>query len=621
MKSFKLLGWFSVFAIILLLTSCGGSNGVNNAPAQTVSGVAAAGGPLIGSVYLEDSSNPSQVISLPIAADGSFSFNVNGLTAPFLLKAIGTVGGNNYTLYSFAAGSGIANVNPLSNLAVVEANGGDLTSLYASPNPTEMLAIKNTLATNIAQIQEVLQPTLSHFGATTVNFISDPYVANHSGLDLFMDLVSISVSNGTVTIVDNTTNNTVSSSLSSFLTDTINIAASVNSSVCILPIAPSVSANGTVNFTAIVVGSVNQQVTWSVVETNGGTITSTGVYTAPTNAGTYHVTATSVEDATKSATTIVTVNQPHPIISVLAGSATQGNPSDGTGAGAVFWGGGSVAVDGLGNVFVSDSGYLRKVTPAGVVTTLALTDSTTGTPITYPGIGPIALDSAGNIYAVAGFIIEKITPAGVVSTIAGSGSQGTADGVGSKASFGGVAGIALDSTGNIYVADYGVNKIRIITSAGLVSTFAGSGATGNANGAGATATFNLGGYGNSGIIVDNSGNVYVVEWLNEDVRKITPNGVVSTLAGGPGRSGFTDGAGSVASFANPFAITVDNSSNVYVADGTESIRKINPFGMVSTVVNPGGVQGPLGSIAIDSSGNLYASTWGSSAEIIKISFQ
>ena len=269
---------------------------------------------------------------------------------------------------------------------------------------------------------------------------------------------------------------------------------------------------------------------------------------------------------------------------------------------------------------MSDQSYLRKVTPTGVVTTLTLTDSTTGAAITHPNIGYIALDNAGTIYAASGgYAVEKITPSGVVSTLAGTATKGSSDGTGPLASFGGISGIAVDKTGNIYVNDSDANKIRKITPAGVVSTFAGSGLTGSADGAGAAASFNLGGIGNSGIAVDGNGNVYIVEWLNADVRKITPGGVVSTLAGGGGRFGVTDGAGSVASFANPYAITVDKSANVYVDDGTGAIRLITASGMVSTLVNPG-VLGPMGGIAADSSGNLYATTWGVSAEVLKITF-
>ena len=180
----------------------------------------------------------------------------------------------------------------------------------------------------------------------------------------------------------------------------------------------------------------------------------------------------------------------------------------------------------------------------------------------------------------------------------------------------------MDKTGNIYVRDFNANKIRKITQAGVVNTFAGSGATGSADGPGSSASFNFNGAmpGNHSIDIDSNGNIYVVEWPNADIRKITPAGVVSTLAGGDGRFGSTDGAGSVASFENPFAITVDKNANVYVADGSQAIRMITPSGMVSTIVNPA-VLGPLGGITTDSSGNLYATTWGFSAEVLKITFQ
>src|ERR1039457_228421 len=212
----------------MFLASCGGNNASSN-PAQMVSGVAAAGSSMIGAVYLKDSAIPGQELSTPSGADGSFSFNVSGLTPPFLLKAVGNAGGNSYTFYSFAAGAGVANINPLSNLAVVEANGGDITSLYAVPESAKLQAIKMALSTTITQIQAALQPTLSHFGADNANFMSDPYLSNHQGLDLLFDLVSISVSNGTVTILDKPSNNTISFSLSSFLTGQVSLPGPANS--------------------------------------------------------------------------------------------------------------------------------------------------------------------------------------------------------------------------------------------------------------------------------------------------------------------------------------------------------------------------------------------------------
>lgn len=264
-----------------MLAGCSGS-GESSSP--TISGIAAAGSTLTGTVYLKDSSIPTRELSVPIAADGSFSFGLNGLTAPFILKATGTANGNNLTLYSFATAAGVANINPLSSLAVVLANGSDdLTSLYNSPDPVKMHAILNALPNAITNVQTVLQPTLAKFGAATVNFISDPYAANHQGLDLLLDMAAISAGNGIVTIMDKPANKTIQIPLNSLMPGSIDIiSAPISSagSVLVWPTLPAVAPNETVNFTAVVIGSANQQVTWSVVEGNGGTITKTGVYTA-----------------------------------------------------------------------------------------------------------------------------------------------------------------------------------------------------------------------------------------------------------------------------------------------------------------------------------------------------
>jgi hypothetical protein len=621
MKFPILLGFFVILLVISFLAGCGGSSS-STAP-QTVSGVAAAGAPLIGTIYLKDSESPSKELSTQVASDGSFSFNISGLAAPFLLKAIGTVGGKDYTIYSFAAGTGIANINPLSHLAVAEANGSDdLATLYANPSPTTMQAINNSLAAALFKIQSVLNGTLSPLGVGTTNFISDPFTANHQGPDLFFDLYSLSVQNGTVSIIDKARSNTTVADLRVFLMVTISIApyTSLLSSgnVCVMPFGASVKTSGTMAFSAVVIGMVDQQVTWSVVEPNGGTITTEGIYTAPPIPGTYHVQGISPNSHTAMQVPVIVSSLP-PVISVLAGSSTQASPVDGTGSAAVFWGGGNIAVDGGGNVFVSDYGLLRKVSPSGVVSTINLTDSVTGAVIAYPSIGAIVLDNAGNIYATSGYSLVKITPSGVVSKLAGSGTSGSNDGIGAAASFGQIQGIAVDGSGNVYVRDSDARKIRKVTPGGVVSTFAGSGLTGSTDGTGTAASFNLGGAINSGIAVDKTGNVYVLETPNNDVRKITPNGVVSTFAGGRGRYGFTDGGVGVASFSGPNAITVDGNGYVYVMDGVGYIRMIDPYGTVSTKYN-GWLGAPISSIAADSSGNIYVMTWGLSAEVVKFSF-
>ena len=144
----------------------------------------------------------------------------------------------------------------------------------------------------------------------------------------------------------------------------------------------------------------------------------------------------------------------------------------------------------------------------------------------------------------------------------------------------------MDGSGNVYVADTGNNTIRKITPAGVVSTLAGmAGSSGSADGTGSAARF----YYPFGVAVDGSGNVYVADTYNNTIRKITPAGVVSTLAGTAGSSGSADGTGSAAQFYYPCGVAVDGSGNVYVADTDNyTIRKITPAGVVSTLAGLAG---------------------------------
>ena len=188
-----------------------------------------------------------------------------------------------------------------------------------------------------------------------------------------------------------------------------------------------------------------------------------------------------------------------------------------------------------------------------------------------------AVDSAGNVY-IADYnhnTVRKITPAGVVTTVAGfAGDNGAADrdGTGVDARFYYPTGIALDSAGNIHVTEQLGSTVRKITPAGVVSTLAGTfGVTGSADGTGSAARF----YYPCGIAVDSSSNVYVSEILNQTIRKITPAGVVSTIAGTAGVNGSADGPGAVARFSNPADLAIDSTGNLYVADNLNStIRKI-----------------------------------------------
>jgi streptogramin lyase len=307
---------------------------------------------------------------------------------------------------------------------------------------------------------------------------------------------------------------------------------------------------------------------------------------------------------------------PSGVVTTLAGSADQPGSADGTGAAARFSSPSGVAVDGSGNVFVADSfnSTIRKITPSGVVTTLA------GTAALFNDPWGVAVDGSGNVFVADrdNDTIWKITPSGVVTTLAETaGSSGSADGTGAAARFSSPSGVAVDGSGNVFVADSFNNAIRKITPSGVVTTLAGTaGLDGSADGTGAAALFNQ----PEGVAVDGSGNVFVADTDNNTIRKITPSGVVTTLAGTAGSSGSADGTGAAALFNGPSGVAVDGSGNIFVADTyNNAIRKITPSGVVTTIVgvaapvSAGNLPGPLPAsilspvgVAIDpSTGKLY----------------
>jgi len=275
--------------------------------------------------------------------------------------------------------------------------------------------------------------------------------------------------------------------------------------------------------------------------------------------------------------------------------------TDGTGAAARFYFPSGVAVDNAGNVYVADrdNHTIRNVTAAGVVTTLAGTagsGSADGTGATARFFQPagVAVDSAGNLYVAdsGNSTIRKVTTAEVVTTLAGTANLvGSVDGTGAAARFYQPAGVAVDNTGNVYVADSGNSTIRKVTAAGVVTTLAGTaGMHRSADGTGAAARFNY----TTGVAVDSAGNVYVAESYNHTIRKVTAAGVVTTLAGTAGMYGSTDGTGAAARFNNPTSVAVDTVGNVYVADTFNStIRKITPTGVTTAVAGTAGVIGIL----------------------------
>ena len=319
-------------------------------------------------------------------------------------------------------------------------------------------------------------------------------------------------------------------------------------------------------------------------------------------------------------------------VTTFAGNAT-GGYADGTGAGATFNNPQGMALDAQGNIYVADAfnNRIRKITPSGTVTTIAGNGTAgysgdKGNALNAQFYGPrgVAVDVQGNVF-VADFgnnVIRQINTSGIITTIAGNGTAGYNNGTGTDTvRFNSPADVAVDNKGNIFVADYNNNLIRKITSAGVVSTVAGTLSPGYVNG---TVNTTTGAYVSFdkplALVLDAAGNIYVADSGNSAIREITPALVTTTVAGGPGQStlvgypagiamdalgnffitdqsgrvieltaarvlydlagapnvaGFADGSGTAAQFNTPQGIGVDASGNIYVADSNNNrIRKV-----------------------------------------------
>jgi autotransporter-associated beta strand protein len=247
------------------------------------------------------------------------------------------------------------------------------------------------------------------------------------------------------------------------------------------------------------------------------------------------------------------------------------------------------AVDRAGNVFVADNSnhVIKRVTPAGSVSVYAgiqgqpgSADGTTTTAYFNSPKG-VTVDAFGNVFVADGgnHKIRRISTAGVVTTFAGSGVAGTAEGTGTTAQFNAPWSVAFDAQANLYVSDRGNHKIRRITPAGVVTTLAGSGSAGSSNGTGTAASF----HNPASLVVDVDGNVYVADESNHQIRRITPAGVVTRFAG-TGTAASVDGTTSTAQFHGPLGIAVDAFQNIYVSEYAASrVRVIRPNGTVTTI--------------------------------------
>ncbi|MEO8383351.1 MAG: hypothetical protein ABI779_27090 [Acidobacteriota bacterium] len=296
------------------------------------------------------------------------------------------------------------------------------------------------------------------------------------------------------------------------------------------------------------------------------------------------------------------ITTPGGSVSTLAGSKPLRGFTDGTGTAARLHFPDGVAVDAGGNVFVAQTNCIRKITPAGVTTTFAGFPGEEGW---VDGFGAnarfrnptgIAIGPGGNLYVAdwGNNTIRKITPAGFVTTVAGNGNAGPGylDGPAASARFAYPWGIAVDALDIVYVTELGNHTVRRIDPSGEVSTLAGRGSAGFFDGVGETSRFDF----PSGVTLDAARNLYVTDWGNNVVRKINQAGVTTTIAGtGPNDPGSNDGTGRLSRFTNPSGIVSDAEGNLYVSEYNHVIRRVTRDGVVTTVAgqpgSPGNVNG------------------------------
>ena len=321
-----------------------------------------------------------------------------------------------------------------------------------------------------------------------------------------------------------------------------------------------------------------------------------------------------------------------PVINTVAGNGSGGYSGDnGPATGAQLNGPYGVAVDSSGNLYIPDitNNRIREVNTLGIITTVA-GDGTQGFsgdngPATSAELSNpcgVAVDAFGNLYISdqGNNRIREVNPSGIITTVAGNGTQGFSgdNGPATSAEMFDPIGLAVDAFGDLYIADYLNNRIRMVSPGGIITTVAGDGTGGFSGDNGPATGAEL--YEPTGVAVDASGKLYIADWFNNRIRMVDLSGIITTVAGngGYGYSGDNGPATSAELYA-PFGVALDASGNLYIsAQYNYRIREVNTLGIISTVAGDGtsafsGDNGPATSaelvlssgVAMDTSGNLY----------------
>lgn len=320
------------------------------------------------------------------------------------------------------------------------------------------------------------------------------------------------------------------------------------------------------------------------------------------------------------------------VVTSVAGDGNAGYSGDfGAATIAELNGPSGIAVDGNGNIYIADqyNNRIRKIwASSGIITTVAgggggyLGDGGNATNATLSYPSGVAVDGSGNIYIADQYNnrVRKVAPTGIISTVAGNGSW-SYSGDGSAAVSAGIptpSGVAVDGSGNLFIADNGSARIRKVSAAGIISTVAGNGTVGYSGDEGAATAAMLS--NPAGIAVDGSGNLYVADEGNYRIRKITTSGIISTVAGNGSYSSFGDaGEGGLATSAaiSPSGIAADVNGNVYISDwGYNRIRRIGNGVLMCTITGDATVcTGATIALANSIAGGTWSSSFPSRASI------
>jgi uncharacterized protein (TIGR03437 family) len=285
-----------------------------------------------------------------------------------------------------------------------------------------------------------------------------------------------------------------------------------------------------------------------------------------------------------------------------------------------------VAVDAAGNIYVltSSDGRVREINASGIINTIAgngsfgfFGDGGPAIDAEFTSPNGLALDSAANLYVAdtGNERIRKFTAGGTINTIVGNGANASSysgdGGPAARAQLNGPKGAAVDAAGNVYIADTGNNRVRVVSSQGVITTLAGTGAAGFSgdNGPAAGAQLNQ----PFGLAVDAAGNLYIADFSNNRVRKVSSKGVITTVAGTgtPGDSG-DGGQAASAQLNTPTGVAVDAAGNLYISEFNSGlVRKVSPQGVIRTIAGNGTPQLSIpAGLAVDASGNVYVADAG-----------